>query len=305
MQHQHRWPVIAGIGDDAAAWQPAPGHLALETTDLLIEEVHFSLRYASWYEVGWKAMAVNVSDIAAMGGQPAAAFVSLGLRATMADTDVGCLFEGLHDCASEFGALILGGDTVRSPVSTVVNVALFGQSLDASQAILRRNCARPGDAIGISGPLGASAGYLRLRELARPTSETLRMAHVRPQPRVATGQALLRAGARCAIDVSDGLVADLGKICEPSGVGATIWSDKLPLSSEIVACLADEALTLALRGGEDYELLACASSTVLEQAGLTVIGQIQSAPGMRIVDGTGNEVPLDSGGYDAFGPRPS
>ncbi|HLY65538.1 MAG TPA: thiamine-phosphate kinase, partial [Chloroflexota bacterium] len=219
-------PLI-GIGDDAAVWQPTPGHAAIETTDLLIEEVHFSLRWFSWYEAGWKAMAVNVSDLAAMGGRPLAAFVSVGLKPDMGADEVLQLYTGLADCADEYQLGILGGDTVTSPTAAVINVALFGQTLDRGNDVLRRDRARPGDAIAVSGPLGAAAGFLRLQ------ADELRPAQVHPRPRVSLGQALLRAGCRCAMDLSDGLLADLGKLCSASGVAAGIDAARVPLAPAV------------------------------------------------------------------------
>src|SRR5712692_4623969 len=205
-----------GIGDDAAVWRPTAGLAAIETTDLLIEGVHFSLRLMSWYDVGWKGMAANVSDVAAMGGVPRAAFVSAGLPARMATEDARELYRGLAECAAEYGVAILGGDTVAAPQAAVVNVALFGESLDQTGQVLRRDQAQLADAVGVSGPLGASAAYLRQQD------EAFRAAHVHPRPRVELGQQLLRAGIRCAMDISDGLLADLGKLCAASGVAARV-----------------------------------------------------------------------------------
>jgi thiamine-monophosphate kinase len=234
-----------GIGDDAAVWRPTPGHLALETTDLLIEEVHFSLRWCNWYDVGWKAMAVNVSDIAAMGGRPRAAFVSVGLSPALGREDVLALYRGLTDCAEEYEVAILGGDTVAAPRAAVVNVALYGESLDESGAVLRRDAARAGDVVAVSGPLGASAAYL-LRQ-----ADEFRAAHLHPSPRVAVGQALLLAGVRCGMDISDGLLADLGKLCAASDVGATLIAVQVPVSEAVRRLLPEDALDLALTGGED------------------------------------------------------
>ncbi len=279
--------VEIGIGDDAAVWRPAPGRAALATTDLLIEEVHFSLRFMSWYDTGWKAMAANVSDIAAMGGVPRAAFVSAGLSPSMATSDARELYRGLAECAAEYEVAILGGDTVASPAAAVVNVALYGESLSVDGAVLRRDAARAGDAIGVSGPLGGSAAFLRTQE-AR-----FRAAHVHPKPRVALGQALLQAGIRCAMDISDGLLADLGKLCAASGLGAVVRGGEVPVAP-------GASLELALTGGEDYELLSCGPRNVLEQAGLTVIGEIVADGSVSVVDAAGATITFESVGYDAF-----
>jgi len=288
-----------GIGDDAAVWRPTEGRSAIETTDLLIEEVHFSLRWCSWYEVGWKAMAVNVSDVAAMGGQPRAAFVSAGLSPEMGTDQVLELYGGLADCAAEYGLAILGGDTVASPRAAVVNVALYGETLDETGEVLRRDRARPGDAVGVSGPLGASGAYLRRQEAA------FRAAHLHPQPRVTLGQQLLRAGVHCAMDVSDGLLADLAKLCAASSAGARLAAERIPIAPAVRQLLPDDALELALTGGEDYELLVCGPKDVLEQLGLTVIGEIVEGSGVHVLDSTGAELDYASRGYDAFAPSPA
>jgi thiamine-monophosphate kinase len=285
-----------GIGDDAAVWRPTPGRLALETTDLLIEEVHFSLRHMTWYDVGWKALAVNGSDIAAMGGIPRAAFVSAGLRPGMPSDEAAELYRGLGACANEYGVCVMGGDTVASPQAAIVNVALYGESLDDSGAVLRRDRARPGDAVAVSGPLGASAAYLQLQD------EALRAAHVHPLPRVELGQQLLGAGIACAMDLSDGLLADLGKLCRASGAGAVIEAARVPIAPEVARLLPAQALELALTGGEDYELLACGADDILRQQGMLIVGRVEGASGVRVVDEAGTEIVMQRRGYDAFLP---
>ncbi len=280
-------PVV-GIGDDAAVWQPSPGSLALETTDLLVEEVHFSLRWSTWHEVGWKAMAVNISDIAAMGGQPRAAFVSAGLSPDMPREAVLELYGGLADCAAEYGTAILGGDTVAAPRAAVLNVAVYGEALSA---VLRRDAGRVGDAIGVSGPLGASAAYVFRQD------EAFRAAHMHPSPRVALGQQLTAAGARCALDISDGLLGDLAKLCAASGVGAEVRSADVPVAASVQQALPAEALRLALTGGEDYELLVCGDEEMLLANGLTVIGRVVGGSDVRVVDSSED---FGAGGYDAF-----
>jgi len=286
-------PLI-GIGDDAALWRPTAGHGALETTDLLVEEVHFSRRWATWYEVGWKAIAVNVSDVAAMGGQPRAAFISAGLRTDMSQSELLELYRGLADCSAEYGVAILGGDTVASPAAAVINVALYAETLDDSAAVLRRDAAKPGDAVGVSGPLGASAAYLRAQDPA------FRAAHLHPEPRVELGQRLLRAGVRCAMDVSDGLLADLGKLCAASSAGAVVRAAAVPIASAVVEKLPQDALRLALTGGEDYELLVCGPENVLTRCGLTIIGEVIAGPGVHVLDAAGQPLSFPHAGYDAF-----
>lgn len=275
-------------------WSPTSGRAAIETTDLLIEEVHFSLTWCTWYDVGWKSMAVNVSDIAAMGGQPRAAFVSAGLKGSMKRDEVLQLYTGLADCAAEYAITILGGDTVAAPAACVVNVALYGESIDDSGVVLRRDAAQPGDALAVSGPLGASAAFIRLK------AGELRQAQVHPRPRVALGQDLLRAGIRCAMDISDGLLADLGKLCAASSAGARLELASIPIAGAVQRLLSEEASAVAVTGGEDYELLASGRKDVLEAHGMIVIGEVTTDSGVQIIDEAGAQVTFPSAGYDAF-----
>lgn len=309
-----RTPAVEiGIGDDAAVWRPTAGRAAIETTDLLIEQVHFSLRWCTWYDVGWKAMAVNISDIAAMGGRPRVAFVSAGLSPQMSREHALELFRGLAECASQYDIDILGGDTVASPQAAAINVALYGETLNDDGDVLRRDRARPGDAIAVSGPLGASAAFLRHRPGAssgaqgpRTQDETaLRAAHLHPRPRVELAQKLLNAGVRCAMDVSDGLLADLGKVCVASSVGARLNAAQVPLAPALRRALPQDALELALTGGEDYELLVCGPATLLEKEGLIVVGDIVPGAGVELQDGDGKVLRYASPGYDAFSHPPS
>lgn len=292
--HEDAIKPAIGIGDDAAVWEPTPGRAAIQTTDLLIEGVHFSRDWCSWYDVGWKAMAVNISDIAAMGGQPRAAFISAGLEPRMSRPEVLELYRGLAECAAEYGVAILGGDTVAAPSAAVINVALHGETIDASKAVLRRDTARIGEAVAVSGALGAAAGFL-VRQ-----SDDLRAAQVHPQPRVTLGQELLRAGIRCAMDISDGLLLDLGKICASSSAGAEVELADVPIAAAVQRLLPDRAVDLALAGGEDYELLACGPRETLKAHGMIVVGVITEGAGVRVVEANGAEVKFDQQGYEAF-----
>jgi thiamine-monophosphate kinase len=291
-----------GIGDDAAVWQPTPGRRALQTTDLLIEEVHFSLLWASCYQVGWKAMAVNISDVAAMGGVPRAAFISCGLPRDASEEALIGLYDGLADCAEEYDVAILGGDTVASP-QLVINVAVHGETLDESGAVLRRDAAKPGDSIGLTNPVGGAAGALKLFLDRKEPDPSSQVALLHPHPRVREGQRLLTAGIRCAMDVSDGLVADLGKICAASGVGASVYVNRD--SKFVWGSLEDTfgaavAVRLALTGGEDYELLACGPRQMLLDQGLLIVGEITDGGTVRVFDEGGRELSFGAGGYDAF-----
>jgi thiamine-monophosphate kinase len=298
--------LIVGIGDDAAAWR-AGDTVLLATTDTLVEDVHFRPEFAPWADVGWKALAVNVSDIAAMGGEPMFALVTLALPP---ETDVSIadqVYAGLTECAAEYGVTIVGGDIVRaSEVS--ITVALIGraQSRDGAPLLMRRDAAKAGDVVAVTGSLGDSAGGLwRLRKGAS-ADDPLALAHLRPLPRLSEAQEAARLGVKCAIDVSDGLLQDLGHICERSGMGAEVQEDALPLSDGLRAAYPEDALALALGGGEDYELLLVGDAETLDRLAnqittrVTVIGRMIEATEHRprLLDAEGDEVRVAVLGWD-------
>ncbi|HEX5503219.1 MAG TPA: thiamine-phosphate kinase [Thermomicrobiales bacterium] len=320
---------LLGIGDDAAAWWPAPGARALITTDSLIAGVHFRLDWTGWRDLGHKALAVNVSDIAAMGGRPRLAVVSLGLTGREPVAGLLDLYRGLGALAVRHGLTVAGGDVVRSPDRLGLHVTVVGESWpDLGGRILTRAGARPGDALAVSGPLGSSAAGLALlaartdggapvdlAAVGATEGRALLAAHLRPEPRVALGRLLVEAGARAAMDLSDGLFGDLAKVCAASGVAALVEEAALPVPAAVRSRFPDRWLDLATRGGEDYELLFAAPPAVLDDvaarcraAGLPIparIGAVLPAgdAGPRIVlrraDGT-DEV-VRGGAFDHFG----
>lgn len=300
--------VKIGIGDDAAVWEPSGG-LQLATTDTLVQDVHFSFDTAKWEDLGWKVIAVNVSDIGAMGGVPQYALITLALPPGILVADIERLYDGILEAAQSYHVAIVGGDMVTAPV-TVITVALWGHQEQG--APLTRSAARPGDLIAVTGFMGDSAGGLAiLKGGPSPTAEAgsyLRRAHLRPVPRVQEGQTLARLGVRAAIDISDGLVADLGHVCQASKVSATVRTDRVPLSTELLHAFGPKALELALFGGEDYELLFTAPEALVESARsrlscpVAVIGEIVAdEPGkVTLLDRDGNPVPWTRGGWDHF-----
>ncbi|MDE3076894.1 MAG: thiamine-phosphate kinase [Chloroflexota bacterium] len=295
--------TLIGIGDDAAVWKPSRGARSIATTDLLVENVHFCLDYMDWFDVGWKAMAVNLSDIAAMGGRPLVALVTAGLRREMEKEQLRELFRGLTQCAGTYGTEVVGGDTVTSPTAAIVGVTVFGETIGgkAAHRVLRRDAAKAGDAVAVTGVLGSSAAGLRLLRQVRPRAgSALCRAHLRPQPRLEEGQASVRAGIACGMDISDGLLADLGKICAASRVGAIIQAEDVPTAVEVGRYFPEDALALALTGGEDYELVVCAPEEQLGRLPVSIVGRIVRGKGVAVVDAAGDRISFERAGYDAF-----
>ncbi|MBI3967779.1 MAG: thiamine-phosphate kinase, partial [Chloroflexi bacterium] len=306
--------LVVDLGDDAAVWQSQNGY-ALATTDTMVEGVHFRPEWTTWRELGWKALATNVSDVAAMGGHAEHALVTLGVSREAEVESLQELYHGLSDCARAFEVAVVGGDVVASE-QTFVTIALYGSvPTDATgvPGVLRRSGAKPGELIAVTGHLGDSAGGLRSFQMGyalTPAVADLRLAHNRPQPRAAIGARLFAAGVRCALDVSDGLAGDLRHVTRQGRVGARIWAERLPASEALHHTFPSEWSYLALHGGEDYELLFTAAPEVVEcvtdvaaQLGgvpVTTIGEILPGPcgEVLLVDLNGTERPLNRGGYD-------
>ena len=300
--------IVSGIGDDAAAWKTDTA-TALATVDSLVEGVHFTLDTITWKELGWKSLAINLSDIAAMGGVPGYALVALALPG---DTDVEAataLYEGMLELANLHDVVVIGGNMCSSPLVSVT-ISVYGSSPD--NRMLRRSTAVPGDTIAVTGyPGSAAAGLKMLKDKLQFGAETatyLRTSWVRPVPRIREGQLLLRRGIVTAIDISDGLHADLGHICRASRVGATVEVEKLPLHTGVRHAFGDTARELALTGGEDYELLFTGSAETIAAVRaeatipVTVLGTITDEdPGtVRAVDADGNPVPVENRGWEHF-----
>ena len=298
--------LLIGIGDDAACWKA--GGLQLATTDTLIEGVHFDFKTITWRELGWKAMAVNLSDIAAMGGRPLYTLVSLGIPGDTETESVINLYKGMLELAKKFEVRIIGGDTVGSPV-TAITLTIIGEAEDEDR-ILKRSAAKHGDLITVTGTFGASAAGLAMmqRKLSfdKKTETTLREAHFKPRPRLKEGLILARNGVRAAIDVSDGLLGDLEKLCLASGVGAKLYSERIPIHPTVLKSFGKEALTLALTGGEDYELIFAAPQKIMKvirgdlPCPVTVIGKIVKGKSVEVLDEDGNEFSWNSSGWDHF-----
>ncbi|MBY6034713.1 thiamine-phosphate kinase [Marinobacter daepoensis] len=287
-----------GPGDDCAIQRLEPGHDLVFSVDTLVEGVHFPVGYEP-EKLGWRALAVAVSDLAAMGAEPACFTLAL----TLPDADAGWLAgfaSGLSRAGQAFGIALAGGDTTRGPLTISVQV----HGLVARSAEIRRSGARSGDFVCVSGTLGAAGAALDYLSEPAPGPDQLAVLsrYHFPEPRLALGQSLVGL-ASAAIDISDGLLADLTHLLEASGVGADIDVEKVPLMPELVVLKGDDARRLALTSGDDYELCVTMAPKIYEalcedvRRELTVIGVITPEPGLRLA----GCVPDAAPGYDHFG----
>jgi thiamine-monophosphate kinase len=298
--------VALGVGDDCALLAPAPGQQLAVSTDMLVEGRHFLSTIAP-ERLGHKALAVNLSDLAACGAEPFAFTLALALPRGD-DAFAAGLARGLFALADAHGIALVGGDTTAGPLT--LSITVLGQ-VPPGQALLRSG-ARPGDRLWVSGRLGDARLALEVFrgtvDLTGAAFDGVRRAMELPQPRVALGLAL-RGVATSAIDLSDGLVGDLGHVLARSGVGATVEVDTIPRSAVVAAHPRALQHTCVLAGGDDYELLFTAPPALDEavraagvRAGVAVtpIGQVEAEAGLRIVDAAGAPVAFAERGFDHF-----
>lgn len=314
-----RTDVVKGIGDDAAVVRVSGENWLLLTTDMLVEEIHFSFSFATPGQVGRKALVASISDIAAMGGWPTHALVSLGVPLSLAVEVLEGIYAGMQKAAAEYGVDIVGGDTVRSPDGLVINVALLG-AVEAGRPLYRSG-ARPGDLVFVTGPLGGSAAGLYLcrhpeTPVGREAADFLRSAHLEPRACVRAGRILAATGrVTAADDISDGLAGELHEICRASGTGCLIREGAVPLDErvrELARLAGKEPLDWALYGGEDFELVFTvpapnAAEVVRELAAEKIecylVGEIVPRErGICLQTGKGEITPLSARGYDHFRP---
>lgn len=288
--------VVAGVGDDGAVLRPTQGRELVTVIDTMVAGTHFPPAMSAG-DIGYRAVAVNLSDVAAMGAEPR--WMTLALTLVEADADwLAAFADGLYEAAAEWGVALVGGDTTKGD-QLVVSVQMSGDL--APGTALYRSGARDGDTIYVTGTVGDAAAGLRL--LAEGADDhVLARRFARPTARVGTGMAL--AGiANAAIDLSDGLVADLSKILEASGVGAELDLQRLPLSKQLVETVGrEQALRDAMGGGDDYELCFTLPAAMLPRAiaaDVTAIGRISAEPGLLCRDGD-TVVPFDDTGYRHF-----
>ena len=287
--------VRVGIGDDCAVLETTPGTSLLAKTDLLIEDVHFRRRWAEPADVGWKSIAVNLSDIASMGGRPRWALVALACPEEATRDEILAFYEGALALAGRHDVALVGGDTSSSPSRWFVNVMMLGEAV----APCLRSTARPGDVVAVTGSLGRSAAGLAVLDRdAAPAGVSaahladVTAAHLRPEPRVAEGLCLGAAGGVTAMmDVSDGIGIDLPRLLGESRVGACVDVDRLPIDGAtraVAEALGADVTAWATGGGEDYELLLTCEADAFDRlqrslaerggACLTRIGEIVAGP---------------------------
>lgn len=310
--------IVVGIGDDVAVLGSQGDELILATVDSQVENIHFLRDRITPWQLGRRSLAVNLSDIAAMGGTPEHALVSLALPRETEVAWVEELYRGIREEADRAGVAVVGGNMARSPWGVFIDVCVLGRV--RREHLLLRSGARPGDRVLVTGWLGDSAAGLRLvldagLAVTGAEREWLLNRHLTPTPRLAESGVIARSGrATAMIDVSDGLSSDIGHICDRSRVGVYIWAGYLPISAaaaRVAELTGTPAWQLALAGGEDYELCFTAPADAVEElkaavaaatgTPVTVVGEIVPAAEKRqLILPDGREVPLEPRGWEHF-----
>ncbi len=304
--------VLLGIGDDAAVWQPARSQRSVISSDALIEDVHFSRDWMSPDQIGWRAMAANLSDLAAMAARPRLGTVALGIPPSWSAEALLACYAGIARCARAYGLTIAGGDLVRAPVLTIA-ITVVGEVRATN--CKTRDGARPGDVFAVTGPLGASRAGLDVARGALRLDDRLaaaaHAAHCTPEPRVAMGRWLgASAHVHAMMDCSDGLSTDLGRLARASGVGARI--ERVPVAeaaAAAAAALGVDPVGYALAGGEDFELLVAVEARAFDHLArrfharfgrsLERLGEARADDRVVMVN-QGREEPIPRTGWDHF-----
>jgi thiamine-monophosphate kinase len=305
--------VISGIGDDCCVFKTSAEVASLLTTDMLVEQIHFLLGAIPPYQLGRKSLAVNMSDIAAMGGTPKEAAISVAIPDTVDLGLLDALYDGMKSVAKEFEVNLLGGDTTASPGPLIINIALVGEARE--EEVLYRSGAKVGDVVFLTGPVGSAAAGLDIILKGRGSDAwgELIEAHHNPHPQIKTGRTIARMKvANSLIDVSDGVAADLGHICTESRLGAIVEEKMIPTTEQFRAyCekFQEDSRRLSLHVGEDYVLLGTvpAESAAKLQEALEFngcqfhsIGKTVAESGLRVKSRDGSVEVIGASGWDHF-----
>ena len=305
--------IIRGIGDDCCVFKTSAEVASLLTTDMLVEQIHFLLGAIPPYQLGRKSLAVNMSDIAAMGGTPKEAAISVAIPDTVDLGFLDALYDGMKSMAKEFEVNLLGGDTTASPGPFIINIALVGEARE--EEVLYRSGAKVGDVVFLTGPVGSAAAGLDIILKGRGSDEwgELIEAHHNPHPQIKTGRTIASMRvANSLIDVSDGVAADLGHICTESRLGAIVEEKTIPTTEQFRAyCekFQEDSRRLSLHVGEDYVLLgtvppesAARLQEALESNGCQFhsIGNTVAESGLRLESRDGSVEVIGANGWDHF-----
>lgn len=299
--------IAVGIGDDGAVYKTTPGMEQIAVIDTMVENSHFIIgKTATWYEVGYKAVASNLSDIAAMGGIPTHIVLSTAIVPSMEIDDLQLLYKGIKDICQRYQVNIIGGDTVMAKEAMVITVAAFGE-IEAGKAICRSG-AQPGDVIGVSHTIGDSAGGLDVLLQHVSGFSMLKKAHQLPEPQIALGRLLVQFHGNSLNDISDGLASESNEIAQASKVNLVIERDAIPCSEELkqwTGKIGKNIWSYVFNGGEDYELIftmAPADFKDLQQrcAYITCIGHVESGEGHVYVVHDGVRTMISKTGWNHF-----
>lgn len=302
--------VVVNVGDDAAVLKSTPNRLLIFTTDTLVQKIHFDLNYFTFEDIGWKAMAANLSDIAAMGGLPAYALVSIGLPKSVRAEDVLRIYKGASRIARRYGCKIIGGDTTLVPRELFVSIALLGEV--EKEFVTTRSRAKKGDLICVTGNLGEAQAGLEFLKLHGRQNLSLARKHLRPRPRIDESRILTRnLKINSMIDISDGLSSDLFHLTEAGQLGAVVYEQRIPISPKclkLASLLNKSPISWALSSGEEYELLFTVDQKyrnkidrIRKQVDVTVIGEmVDKGQGVRLANELGKRKKLAKTGFVHF-----
>ena len=302
--------IVVNVGDDASVIRSFPDRLLIFTTDTLVDKIHFDLKYFTFEEIGWKAMVANLSDIAAMGGLPKYALVTVGLPKSMRVEDVLSIYKGASKVARKYNCKIIGGDTTLVPHDLFISIALLGEV--ETKFLCTRSGAKKGDLICVTGKLGeAQAGLEFLRKYGRQKLPVVKR-HLQPQPRINEARILVKnLKINSMIDISDGLSSELFHLAEESHLGAIIYEQSIPISLKclkLVPLLNKTPLAWALSSGEEYELLFTVNrkdqdkiKKIVSKLNISIIGKtVDKKQGVKLIRKSGKMVDLKKMGFMHF-----